>query len=189
MDQDAGKVRLINIALSRIGDFSITSLDEGTPQQKKTVTFFNNCRRSMLRSHPWNFAVHEVELARIPDDIPQDFAYAFQLPADFLRLLEVRDERRFKVQGRRVLSDSKVCKVRYVRDVEDPSQWDASFTDAFTYQLAADMTYGVVGQASMYELMLGAANQKLKTARHIDATEDVQEPMDGHYSEVYASRF
>ncbi|MDO9100502.1 MAG: hypothetical protein Q7V53_07200 [Caldisericota bacterium] len=189
MDQDAGKVRLINIALSRIGEFSITALDEGTPQQQKAVTFFTNTRKALLRAHPWNFAVHEVELARIPDETPYDFQYAFQLPADFLRLLKVHDARNFKVQGRRVLSDEKVCRIKYVRDVEDPSQWDSTFTDAFTYQLAGDMTYGLVGQASMSELMLSLASQKLKIAKHIDATEDVQDAMDDSNSAVYAARF
>lgn len=189
MDQDAGKVKQINIALARIGESSIIALDEGTPQQQKAVTFFNNTLRSLLRSHPWNFAIGEVELARIPGETPFEFEYAFQLPADFLRLLKVQGATTYKVQGKRVLSNEKVCKIKYVKFVEDPSQWDASFADAFTYQLAADMTYGIVAQASMYELMLTAANQKLKAARHIDATEDVHDMIDGGRSEVYAVRF
>jgi hypothetical protein len=189
MDQDAGKVRIINIALARIGDAAITALDEGTPQQQKAVTFFTNTRESLLRQHPWNFAVHEVELARIPNERPFEFSYAFQLPADYIRLLKVIDADSYKVQGRRILSNEKVCRIRYVRDVEDPALWDASFTDAFTYQLAAAICFSTVGQASMAELMAGLAEQKLRQAKYIDSTEDVQEAMDENRSPAYTARF
>lgn len=189
MDQDAGKVKIINIALSRLGDYSITALDEGTPQQQKAVTFFNSTLKALLRSHPWNFAIGEVELARIPGETPYEFAYSFQLPADYLRLLKVHGSKSYKVQGKRVLCDDKVCTIKYVKFVEDPAQWDASFADAFTYQLAADMTYGTAATASMSELMLGAAAQKLKIAKHIDATEDVQDMIDEGRSAVYSARF
>ena len=189
MDQDTGKVKIINIALSRIGDAPIISLDESKPQARKAVAFFNNTRRSMLRKHPWNFAIHEVELARLPSAPTYEFQYAFELPADFLRLVKIHDTTRHKVQGRNVLSDNKVCKLVYVRDVEDPSLWDVSFQDAFAYQMAADMTFGSAGHASLFEMNNIMARNAIREARHIDATEEVQDPMGGGYSDVYSVRF
>ena len=189
MDQDAGKVKLINIALSRIGDAPIISLEEAKPQARKAVAFFNNSRRTMLRKHPWNFAIHEVELARLPDAPSFEYAYAFQLPADYLRVVKIHNTRRHKVQGRNILTDETVCKLVYVRDIEDPALWDAAFADAFAWQLAADMSYGSTASASFHETSNVMARNAIREARHIDATEDVQDPMGGGYSDVYSARF
>ncbi|MES2973272.1 MAG: hypothetical protein V4757_06670 [Pseudomonadota bacterium] len=185
----AGKLEIINVALGRIGANDIISLDEGTTEQKLAIAFYETSRKALLREHTWNFAVADVELARLASYTPFQFAYTYQLPADCLRLIEVYDCIDYRRQGSTVLSDETSCKVRYVKDVEDSSQWDASFTDVFSYRLAADMAYPLTKSQSVADSLTLLYGQKLKVARHIDATEDVLNTMGGQYSSIIAVRF
>ncbi|MDO8385088.1 MAG: hypothetical protein Q7T13_01645 [Polaromonas sp.] len=184
----AGQIEIINVALSRIGANAITSLEEGTAEQKHAVNLWDIARRACLRDHPWNFATKDVELNQISGYVSFGFAYAYQLPSDNVRLLQVYGNPTYKVQGRRILSDEPICKIKYVYDVTDPSEWDASFDDLMAQRLAADMAYALTKSQSTADSMFAIYDRKLKTARHIDSTEDVHDMLGGNASQYIGVR-
>ncbi len=185
----AGKLEIINVALGRLGADPIISEIEGTKQQIIATTNFDTTRQALLREHPWNFAMTDLELARAAGTPSFKFKYAYQLPSNCLRLLEVYDTRLYKVQGKFVFSDNEVCKARFVKDIPDPNLWDAAFTDVFGYRLAADMGYSMGVAQSNIDSLYMAAQQRMRTARHIDATEEVLDSMDGDWSSLIQARF
>lgn len=175
----ASQIQIINVALSRIGANEIQSLSTNTAEQKLAVNFWDVARQDCLRAHPWNFALKDAQLNQIDGYTSFEFKYAYQLPADFIRLMQYYSNPVFKVQGRRILSNNEVCKIKYVSDVQNPMEWDASFTDLMAQRLAHDMGYALTKSQSTADAMWSIYQQKLKNARHIDSTEDVQDMLGG----------
>jgi hypothetical protein len=175
----AGQLQIINVALSRIGANELTSLTQGTTEQKLAVNMWDIARRSSLRDHTWNFAIQDVELNQISGYSGFEFQYAYQLPSDCVRLLQVYGNPIYKVQGRKILTDQSIAKIKYVKDVVDSSEWDASFDDVMAQRLAADMAYALTKSQATADSMFAIYDRKLKSARHIDSTEDVQDMLGG----------
>ena len=53
----ATEVSICSNALRKLGDDPITSLTEDTERARLCNAFYNTARDSLLRSHPWNFAI------------------------------------------------------------------------------------------------------------------------------------
>lgn len=175
----AGKIEIINVALSRLGANEITSLDEGTTEQKLAVNLWDVARRACLRDHAWNFAVTDVELNQISGYVPFEYQYAYQLPANTMRVLQVYGNPVYKIQGRRILTDESVCKIKYVADVTDTASWDPAFDDVVAQRLAHDMAFALTKSQATADSMYQIYQQKLRAARHIDSTEDVVDMLAG----------
>lgn len=111
-----------------------------------------------------------------------EFKYAYQLPSNNIRLLQVYGNPTFKVQGKKILSNEPVCKVKYIADVLDTTEWDPSFTDLVAQRLAADMAFALTKSQSTADSNYAIYGQKLKSAKHIDSTEDVQDMLGGEAS-------
>ena len=56
-------VSICNLALARLGDATIESLDDATAQAEYCNLFYAQTRDEVLRSHPWNFAIARKALA------------------------------------------------------------------------------------------------------------------------------
>ena len=86
------KLEIINLALIRIGESPITSLDEGSTAARTADLLYDASRRAILRDSDWNFAVKSVLLNPVdPDEAPAVFA----VPADCLRVMRVYDKAKF----------------------------------------------------------------------------------------------
>ncbi len=117
-----------------------------------------------------------------------EYKYAFQLPSNNIRLLQVYNNPFYKVQGRRILTNQSICKIKYIADITDTTEWDASFTDLMAQRLAADMAFALTKSQSTADSNYAIYAQKLKTARHIDSTEDVQDMLGGWESNLISVR-
>lgn len=178
----ASQVQIINLALGRLGANEITSLTEGTTEQKLAVNAWDIARRACLRDHTWNFATTDATLNSIADYIPYEFQYAYQLPSNNVRLLRVYGNPTYKVQGRRILCNNNTCKIKYIADITDTTSWDSSFTDLVAQRLAADMAFALTKSQSSADSNYAIYGQKLKTARNVDSTEDVMDMLGGEAS-------
>ncbi len=178
----ASQIEIINLALGRLGANDITSLEDGTTEQKLAVNAWDIARRECLRAHPWNFAIADRELSKISDYLSFEFKYAYQLPSNCLRLLQVYGDPFYKRQGRRILLNEEVCKIKYVADVIDTTTWDASFTDLVAQRLTAELAFALTKSQSTSDSNFAIYERKLRTAKFIDSTEDVQDMLGGSQS-------
>lgn len=150
----AGRVEIVNLALARLGESPIQSLDEGTVPANTAKLLFDSARRSALRDFNWSFALATASLARLVET-PVDFRYAYALPADCIRAIRLRGERSFVVRGNRLFTNDGAPVLEYVSDVTDESKFDAKFVEAFTYKLASELAMSVKGSS---ELMASYSN-------------------------------
>ena len=85
----ASKVDIANSALIKLGASRIASFSENTPEARLMTDRYDNIRDSLLRSHPWNFAVKRSSLTRITTVPEYGYAYKYLIPSDSLRILNI----------------------------------------------------------------------------------------------------
>jgi hypothetical protein len=185
----ADKLEIMNVALARIGANSITSETEGSTEARLVVNHWSIARLAVLREHAWNFAATDVELAQVAGYAGFEFKYAYALPADCVRLLQFYGNPTFRVQGGRVLTNEPVCKIKYVADITDTSKWDASFSDVLAQRLAVDIAYALTKSQAAADSAYALYTNKLRVAKHTDATEDTMDALGGDSSIYIAARY
>lgn len=151
-------VAIGRIALSKIGDSTpLLSFGDATKQAAEIAKRYEYVRDAELRRRKWCFSLTRTTVAAIanPDPDPSPYARAFQLPADCLKVLEVGDyapggayidlntgfdTAEFKLEGRRILTDFEApLRLRYVKRVTDPTQFDTAFVESFAARLAYEI--------------------------------------------------
>lgn len=174
--------QLANLALSELGARRIDALDSDTTTEAKACRLhFDHCRDSLLRRHPWSFATRRVGISRITGDPVKEWAAAWQLPPDLVRLIRVVSvandskvpENSFAIEGRQLLtSDTDAKHIVYVSSAVPVGEWDSLFVEAMTYALSARIAKDITGNPQEGQ----AATQKLEalalpTAQTADARE------------------
>ena len=158
----AGSVEIVNIALARLGESPIQSLDEGTVPANTAKLFYDPARRATLRDYNWNFALKTARLAKLAE-APVDFRCGYALPSDCLRAIRLRSEGvpdyagsgpRFVVRGGVVCTDADPAILEYVFDCTDPGLFDDKFIEAMSYKLASEMAMTIKGSTEMTAQMM-----------------------------------
>jgi len=100
-------------------------------------------RDALLRSYPWNFAMHFASLAGSVLPVPQfGFTHKFELPAGgdlgwCLRLWAVEGSAKYAVRGRDIFStQAPPLTVSYVKREENPEIYDPIFSELLAVELA-----------------------------------------------------
>lgn len=162
-----------NSALQRVGAATIASLSDNSPEARACVLAYETNRRDELRKHPWNFAIKRVVLA--PDAATPAFEYEYQftLPTDCLRILRSSQyDLDWRVEGRKILTNSSnPLNLRFIADITDPTQWDASFYSVCAIALAVDICERLTQSNTKKQLLLQEYNEAVRIARRMDAFE------------------
>jgi hypothetical protein len=85
-----GKLDIINLALLRIGESPIQSIDEGSTPAKSAKTLYDISRRAVLRDFDWAFAMKTTSLPLlVTEDEEEPGVYTCLVPSDCLRVVQV----------------------------------------------------------------------------------------------------
>ncbi|MBD9459118.1 hypothetical protein IB241_15655 [Pseudomonas sp. PDM05] len=178
---------LLMLGSQTINDFADqTNLDRA----KLCSNLYPTVRDDLLRSHPWNCCIKRVVLAPDAEAPAFGYSHAFELPADFSRVLEVGTSGQqidYLVEGRTIQASTTVLELRYVFRNEVESTWDAHLVALATQAMCAALAYPVTqssakqaGEEQKLELML-------RRARSVDGQEDPPQTMGDE--RLYAARF
>lgn len=163
---------LLMLGAQTINDFADQlNLDRA----KLCANLYPTVRDDMLRSHPWNCAIKRAVLA--PDAVAPAFGYthSFELPADFMRVLEVGTNGAqidYLVEGRTIQADTAVLELRYVFRNEVENTWDAHLVKLVTLAMAAALAYPVTQSSALQQSFEQKLEMTLKRARAVDGQED-----------------
>ena len=163
---------LLMLGAQTINDFADQlNLDRA----KLCANLYPTVRDDMLRSHPWNCAIKRAVLA--PDALAPAFGYthSFELPADFMRVLEVGtngSQIDYLVEGRTIQADTTVLELRYVFRNEVENTWDAHLVKLVTLAMAAALAYPVTQSSALQQSFEQKLEMTLKRARAVDGQED-----------------
>jgi hypothetical protein len=168
----ASTVDICNGALNQLGATTILSLTEDSKNARLCNSRFTQVRDGVFRSHPWNCLQKRIELAQDTTAPAWGFSYAYTLPADCLRLLRILDyDSNYKVEGRKILSNTETMKILYVSRVTDPNEYDELLRETLSSSLAADIAFAVTSNNTTATNMYNLFQDKLKDARFVDSTE------------------
>ncbi len=172
----ASAVQLCARALVKLGARPISSFDDDTVESQVCSTLYPGLRDALLSAHPWSFATGQARLARLQARPLADFAFAHQLPANFLRALSVGSGPRgrgaeYRIAERRLHCDLESPVLTYVfRPAE--SEFPAFFDQTLVARLAAEFCLPLTESTSRAEALTKFAESELIRAKQIDAQQD-----------------
>ena len=168
----ASVVDICNGALNQLGATTILSLTEDSKNARLCNSRYTQVRDALFRTHPWNCLQKRIELAADTTAPAWGFTNAFTLPSDCLRLLRILDyDSNYKVEGRKILSNSSGMKILYVARVTDPNEYDELLRETLSASLGADIAFGVTSNNQTTQNMYSLFQDKLRDARFVDSTE------------------
>jgi len=176
----ASVVDLCNSALNLLGASTISALTDDTKNARLCNQRYEPVRNRIFRSHPWNCLIKRVQLAQDSDAPVIEFANQYTLPTDCLRVLKIHNgttdsvasDLEYKIEGRKIKTNEGTVYLVYVALDTDPNNYDAYVQEAISHQLAADIAYAVTNNATLANNYMSRADERLREARFIDATEN-----------------
>jgi hypothetical protein len=76
---------ICNLALLRLGIAQpIADITENSVAGRACNAVWEQCIRSMLRERPWSFAVRQVDLALVGQQLFSDWFYTYRYPTDYI---------------------------------------------------------------------------------------------------------
>ena len=168
----ASIVGICNGALNQLGATTILSLTEDSKNARLCNSRFTQVRDALFRTHPWNCLQKRIQIAADSTAPAWGFKFAYTLPADCLRLLKILDyDSNYKVEGRKVLSNTETMKILYVSRVIDPNEYDELLRETLSASLSADIAFAVTSNNTTSQNMYQLYQEKLRDARFVDSTE------------------
>ena len=168
MSRPQSPVDVVNIALDYLGQNSVTSITDNTqPHAILMGRHYDMVRRKLLREYPWNWAKRRKLLLR--SRTPEfDFADAYVLPGDYLRILNFGGPtsattnnqppgmidnivQYFDIEDNPAGSMEILCNnqgqstlaARYIADIEDVNKFDALFVNLLALHVALNVAYQI----------------------------------------------
>lgn len=174
----ASKIDIVSNALLLVGDNPISSFDDPGAGAQVAAAIYPDTYTSVLSEHPWGFAFKELQLSRLSQqpDPATNFQYAFQLPADLIRIWKIMDYSNYVIVGTLLYSNSKELLCRYIAQVEE-TELPPHFVKALEYKLAADFAIAVTEDTGKSQLYEQKYLRQISLARTIDSQGRPQVPI------------
>lgn len=179
----ASTISICNLALGHLGADRIDALTEASSEARACNRFYGQTLDALLAAGPpWRFARHEVVLAEVAGVTASRWAHVHALPADLLRVREVRavDDAAagegavaYELLGDRLLSDLTPVSLRYIRRIDDPAKFTPLFVEALSWHLAARLAMPLTRDASQRQ---SAFQMALQAQAAASAAEGNDEP-------------
>jgi hypothetical protein len=174
----ASEVEICNRALQKLGAQRITSLTENSRNARECNAAYSVIRDAELRAHPWSFARARAALAADGTAPAFGYSYQYQLPADFLRMIEDNDRSRRtqladrQIEGGYVLTDQGgPLQLVYIRAVTDPNLFDPMFAEAFSTRLALELVEKITESSTKKESLREDYKTAIRAAKRANAIE------------------
>jgi len=168
-------ISICNNALQGLKAERIMSLTDGTETADLCNQVWPSVRDAVLRSHPWNCATKLAQLQQSSTTPAWKWEYAYPLPSDCLRILEVVGEDELPITDWEQMSGEILCNedsqvyLAYVRREEDPTKYDALLCKVMEAALAAEIAYPLTASVTARQTAEASLDQRMREARGVDA--------------------
>ena len=176
----ASVVNMCNSALNLLGASTISALTDDTKNARLCNQRYEPVRNRVFRSHAWNCLHKRVQLAQNSTAPVVEYDHAYALPSDCLRVLKIHNGTTdsiatnldYKLEGRNIVTDIDTIFLIYIALDTDPNNYDTYLRESISHQLAADLCYAITNNATLANNYMTRADERLREARFIDATEN-----------------
>lgn len=168
-------VDIVNLALSKIGSATISDWNEATKERRTATAIYDNMRDRLLEMYPWNFAMKRAVLSTLGTTPSFEFAYAYTLPTDCIRVYELYDYplEPYAVEAGNLLTDlsSANVKIKYIAKITTESTFPPSFVNVFALAIAAEIAPILTGDRNMRISLLNELSMEIRNAYVLNAIE------------------
>ena len=189
----ASEVQICNLALLKFGSVTINSLTDSTPEAQACNVYYSLMRDQMLYAHTWNFAMARADISAELSATPAfQWDYAYQLPVDCLRVVELYgSDDTWEIEGNNLLTDlDEEIYIRYINKITTTGDFSPAFVNCLATRLAAELAAKIKGDKRLrLELLNELENVLLPEAYRLNAIEgnrprhkDEQSIDNGNYS-------
>ena len=176
----ASTVDICNSALNLLGASTISALTDDSKNARLCNQRYEPVRNRVFRAHAWNCLHKRVQLAQNTTAPVVEYSYAYALPSDCLRVLKIHtgtndsinSEIDYKLEGRNIVTNEGTVYLVYIALITDPNEYDTYLQESISHQLAADLAYAITNNATLANNYMTRADERLREARFIDATEN-----------------
>lgn len=180
------RTQVINGGLQIISANLIADPDEDTESARQAKAVYDQIVGAEIEAHAWYFAKKQASLPANADSPAFKFKQAYNLPADFARLVEFNDNWVFSVMryidsnpvppfelfGRAIFTDVEApLKIAYLSNavVADPTLWPALFGNVASAALAVRLAMPLTKSEGMVSLAEKIYQKELIRARRSNA--------------------
>jgi len=166
----ANKISICNNALNRLGANSITTFADGSKAANLCNVFYEQERKTMLRTFLWNFAVKRVVLSNNGNTPEFGLAYEFDVPTDCLRTWKLENPYViWKEENGKILSSMEEIELYYIYDVDDVDSMSETFKNALEYKLASTLSYPLIQSSTIQSTMYSLYKEEIKDMRTVES--------------------
>ncbi len=171
------KIDICSRALVKLGAGAIASFNEVTAEAKACIQLYEPTLESLLSSYPWRFALEKKTLSRLNMKPVADYAYAYQLPNDCVRVLSAGNGVKssglgYKIVQNTLHTNAPQVILSYIAK-PDESAFPPFFANALIARLAAELCLPLTESTSRTDYMYKRAEEELKAAKLTDSQQDV----------------
>ena len=183
----ASKMDIINLALANLSREPIQSLSEPNPEAFQLRVHWETALASVLRDHPWGFAMRRKKLAPLAES-PIGFAYAYAYPEDCIQarrimpassLVSWRGRAAFPFEvgrsqdGRHkaILADLPDAALEYTGREVPCEEFDPQFVTALAWRLAAELSLAIHADPQSHQSAIATYSAQLQQAKATDMRE------------------
>lgn len=166
---------IVNRGLLLIGSRPL-SANLGTDQTDTGVRaeiLYDQARQFVFAMHPWNCLVTRETLEEEspqPDEYEQ-FGKAYELPEDFIRLIAITpSSKNYRIESKRIIqAGGGDIQIVYIRDEDDPDEWDVLLREVVAARFAFDMVLAQMGSSESQERTYRIFEERMADARFADS--------------------
>lgn len=176
----ATDLEIANLALSRLGQRPVSALTGSEPDAQLMNSLMGGTRREVLSMFPWNCAIKRETLTHsaIVENLT-GFDYAYQLPTDLVRVLDVNGDKNYtyRIEGEYLFSDAGTgdpveITLRYIFNLATVSLWDELLEEAMVLKLAEKACIRVTNNLNLLGFLSQSYINILTIAQQAASTED-----------------
>ena len=174
-------VEICNGAIGLCGstDFIQSLSDASQVSARRCKQFFLPAVERVLRKHGWNCATAIQKLAENTAAPTIEYANAFALPHDCVKVIDVYGSAdcyspydRWRIVGRNIHTELDTVYLKYIRFPEDFRELDILLAGAIEYEMALRLAPTLIKDKEVYGILFQAAQQALREAKAMDTLEN-----------------
>lgn len=170
-------VAIANMVGAHVGsETRITSPTDNRTLARAIRAVWDLQRRAAIRDGSWNFAMVRKSLPALDGTPAYGYAYQYQLPTGCLRVIEIASDSaydNYQLEAGKLLCNVEgPLDIRCLVDIEEPTLWDAVFTEAFALRVAWAIGNKIAGSAFDRDKVWRDYERSVAAAKRVDALEN-----------------
>ena len=146
------------MALLKLGEKPIQSLQENTASAQLAQTLFTPITETLLSMFPWKFATKSLVLNRNSDG-------DFVIPTEVLRILTCEGQ----IHGNKIITSGDILEISAIVKTE-PEDFPGYFASLVATKLAVEFCIPLLGDTNVFRMMTALYESEYQSAKFVDST-------------------